>query len=237
MEELLEEITKYCISKLPEEACGLIVLFKGRYKFIPCENVSVLDRLEYFAIHPLDYAAAEDKGKVCAVVHSHSKTGAVFSPWDIESQARFGIPWLLVGLGGATEYAWLAKPKAPKELYGREYVWHVTDCYSFIQDWYEFEYGIILPDFQREEKFWEKGQEPYLDNFKSAGFVEVPKDSLQYGDGLLLQIAGKITSHAAVYVGNNQIAHHLNGRLSSRDVLGQYYYDRITKVVRHESML
>ena len=237
MDELIGEITTYCQSKLPEEACGLIILFKGRYKFIPCENVSQMNKQEYFAIHPLDYAAAEDKGTVCAVVHSHSSSGAVFSPWDVSSQAQSGLPWLLIGLGSGVEHAWLNNPKQHTTLFGRPYQWGVTDCYSFLQDWYAEEYGFELPDFQREYAFWEKGEELYLNNFASAGFVEVPKDSIQYGDGLLMQLANGVTSHGAVYVGNNQIAHHLNGRLSSKDVLGQFYSDRITKVVRHRDLM
>jgi cell wall-associated NlpC family hydrolase len=237
MDELLEEITAYCKTKLPEEACGLIVLFKGRYIFLPCENVSTLNKTQYFAIHPLDYATAEDKGVVSAVVHSHSTSGAVFSEWDVASQKASGVPWLLIGLGSGESYAWLNNPKLKQDLYGRAYKWGVHDCYTFMQDWYEKEYSLMLPDFQREEKFWERGQELYLNNFASAGFVEVPKAEIRYGDALLMNLAGKVASHAAVYVGNNQIGHHLNGRLSSKDVMGQHYADRIVKVVRHESLL
>jgi len=238
MDKLIPEITEYCKSKFPEEACGVVILFKGRYKFIPCENVTLEDKTEYFAIHPLVYASICDRGQVCAIVHSHTKIGAVFSEHDIASQRMLGIPWLLIGLGGGVEeHAWLSNKKQVFDLYGREYQWHVSDCFTFVQDWYEREMGIIIKDVQRQDKFWESGQELYLDNFISAGFVEVPKTSMKVGDALLLQLAGSVTSHAAIYLGNNLIGHHLNGRLSSKDVLGQYYLDRITKVVRHGSLL
>ena len=238
MDNLIPEITTYCKSKFPEEACGVVILFKGRYKFIPCENVSLEDKTTHFAIHPLVYASICDRGQVCAIVHSHTQMGAVFSEHDIASQRMLGIPWLLIGLhDGKEEHAWLNNKKEVLDLYGREYQWHVTDCFTFVQDWYEREMGILIQDVQRQDKFWEKGQELYLDNFKAAGFVEVPRESMQYGDGLLLQLAGNVTSHAAVYLGNNLIGHHLNGRLSSKDVLGQYYLDRTTVVVRHRSKL
>jgi proteasome lid subunit RPN8/RPN11 len=232
-----DEIVAYCKTKFPEEACGIVIVFKGRHLFIPCENVASGNKQDYFAIHPVEYAKAEDKGEVVAIVHSHTIHPTVFSETDVAYQKMQGIPWLLVGLkGGAVELEWLDNEKQELPLYGREYVWHVTDCYSFIRDWFAKVKGFILPDFYRREEFWKEGNELYLDNFKSAGFMEVSKKDIQEGDVLLLQLADNITSHGAIYLGKNKIGHHLPGRLSSMDVLGQYYMDRLTKVVRHERM-
>jgi len=231
----LEEITAYCKSVFPEEACGVITVSEGNYKFHPCPNVSLEDKTGNFTIHPLDFAKAADSGEVVAVVHSHTQHPTVFSNIDRAYQRKQGIPWLLIGLMNENvETVWLEGSKEVLPLYGRNYVWHVTDCYSFVRDWYKSEMGIALPDFQRKENFWKDGQEIYLDNFEQAGFVEVPAHTMQYGDVLLMQLAGNITSHGAIYLGNNVIGHHLPKRLSSKDVLGQFYIQRITKVVRHK---
>jgi len=232
----VEEIIAYCKSKFPEEACGFVTVVKGRHKWIPCENVAG-NKNSFFAIHPLEFAKASDSGEIIAVVHSHTIHPTVFSETDVAFQKIQGIPWMLVGLqSGEAEIEWLRGEKQADALYGRKYIWHVTDCYSFIKDWYLQEKKIYIPDFAREEYFWKKNQEIYLDNFAKAGFSEVPLASLQEGDVLLMHIGGNITGHGAVYLGNNKIGHHLPGRLSSIDVIGQFYLDRVTKVVRHKDM-
>jgi len=234
----MEEIIEYCKSKFPEEACGLITIFKGRYKWNPCPNVYSGDKQSYFAIHPLAYANAADTGEVVAVVHSHTIHPSVFSRTDRAFQKKQGIPWLLVGLQSPSpELVWLEGEVEVAPLYGRKYLWRAGDCYTFVKDWYMQEWGISIPDFERDEGFWKKGQEIYLENFAKAGFVEVPRHAMQKGDVLLMQVGGNITTHGAIYLDNNVIGHHLPGRLSSKDVLGQYYLDRITKVVRHKEAM
>ncbi|WP_346729217.1 NlpC/P60 family protein, partial [Enterobacter bugandensis] len=44
-------------------------------------------------------------------------------------------------------------------------------------------------------------------------------------------------NHAAVYVGDNIILHHLFGHLSSRTPYGKYYRDRTVRVVRHKDRM
>lgn len=233
------EIIEYCKSKYPEEACGLVIIFKGKYKWIPCENVAY-DKKLFFAISPLDFANAEDMGKVSCVVHSHTNGNTNFTESDMDYQSSQGIPWMLCVVNGddeEPEIKWLCKPKKELPLFGREYIWHISDCFSFVRDWYKQELGIVIPDFYRQENFWEKGQELYLDNLDSAGFVrDIPFRDIRYGDVILFKLTGTaITTHAGVYVGGNRIAHHLKGRLSSYDILGQYYKDKISTIVRHRS--
>jgi cell wall-associated NlpC family hydrolase len=58
---------------------------------------------------------------------------------------------------------------------------------------------------------------------------------LQYGDALLMQLGSNLPNHAAIYIDDQQILHHIQGRLSSRDVLGSYYTKNTAMVLRHES--
>ena len=97
------------------------------------------------------------------------------------------------------------------------------------------EFGLQLSDYNRRDKFWERGENLYLDNFHREGFHKVQFDELQYGDALLMQLDSKLPNHAAIYLGDQQILHHIQGRLSSRDVLGGYYIKSTAMVLRHES--
>ena len=58
-----------------------------------------------------------------------------------------------------------------------------------------------------------------------------------YADIILMNIESPVPNHAAIYLGENVILHHVTNRLSSRDVYkwGGYYHKMTAKVLRHES--
>ena len=233
-----DEIVEHCKKEYPKEACGLIVENKGRYEYIPCVNVADNPEQEFCIATP-DFAKAEDKGEIVVFVHSHPAGTSKPGKTDKESHKRTKTDWLIVGLNDNThtDFTWMncvAKEDAP--LYGRKYTWHVNDCGSFIRDFYKQEFNINLPDFHRPKNFWENGQEIYLDCYKKAGFHEITFEKLEYGDVILFTLGSSITTHGAVYIGDNKIAHHLRDRLSCKDVLGKYYLDRASKFLRHKDM-
>lgn len=232
-----DEIISFCKEKAPHEACGVVSIVKGRYRWIPCTNVHHIPT-EHFSISPIEYANAEDGGEVVAVVHSHPSSSASPSQADIESWKSDNVDWLIIGLENETPQThWLRAAQEKKPLYGRKYVWGVNDCFSFLRDFYDQELDIKLNDFYRPEKFWEQGLELFLDNYLNEGFTTVEMKDLAYGDAVLMAIGTNISCHVAVYVGDNKIAHHLNGRLSCVDVYGQFYRDRTTLIGRHKDLL
>jgi len=58
-------------------------------------------------------------------------------------------------------------------------------------------------------------------------------DELKVGDCFLMQVASPVPNHAAIYLGDGLILHHLQGRLSSRDVYGGYWQKVTTHILRH----
>jgi cell wall-associated NlpC family hydrolase len=189
-----------------------------------------------FIINPNDYAAADDAGEVVAVIHSHPDLPAEPSQADRTACEASALPWFIVSLPGLS-WADLYPSGYKSPLVGRQWAHGVQDCYSLVRDWYAQEMGLQLPDFYREDEWWLKGQNLYLDNFEACGFVEVPFSEIQPGDALLMKIFSPVPCHAAIYLGDEMILHHMHGKLSCRERLTGPYLSRVSNVVRYNSPL
>ena len=217
----------------PLESCGLVVVVKGRRRYFPCENIAKTKH-EHFIMNPLDYAAAEDAGEIVGVIHSHPKTSPNPSQADRVACEKSNLPWYIVN--PSTEVWGYCEPNGFELAYvGREFVFGLSDCYSLCRDWYKREMGLNLKDYERRDEWWLSGQDLYLENFANEGFYEIPLRVLQRGDALLMKFTAAVPTHAAIYIGDQMILHHMQGRLSSRDILGSYYLERTVKALRHES--
>lgn len=76
----------------------------------------------------------------------------------------------------------------------------------------------------------------YDDNWEREGFYEVPAAQLRPSDMIMMQVSAPVTNHAAIYLGDNQLLHHMFGQLSARVPYGKYYRDRTVRVVRHKGI-
>jgi len=232
-ETLETEILEHAQAEDPRECCGLIAVVKGRRRYFPCQNIAATPS-EHFVLSGVDYAQVEDQGEIVAVVHSHPISNPAPSQADRVACQKSGLPWIIVN--PKTEAWGHCNPDGFELPYvGREFVFGVVDCYSLVRDWYGKEFGLRLNDYERRDLFWERGENLYVDNFHREGFRKIPFDELQYGDALLMQLGAKLPNHTAIYIDDQQILHHIQGRLSSRDVLGSYYVKNTAMVLRHES--
>jgi proteasome lid subunit RPN8/RPN11 len=229
-DETKAAIVEHAKQTMPLECCGLVLVSKGKEIYFPCKNLST--EKNQFTLDPIDYEMAESIGDIVTVVHSHCYQSAKPSQADLVACEASGLPWLIVSVPTETfHYFEPSGYKAP--LVGREFCHGVLDCYTLVQDWFKSERGVILPDFHRDVKWWENGQNIYLENFEKAGFKQIEIDKVEKGDCFLMQMMSKVPNHAAIYLGDDIILHHVQNRLSTREVYGGYYRKVTNKALRY----
>lgn len=242
-----EAIRAHARAEYPRECCGLIIAIGRKERYIPCRNDA--KGTEHFVLNAEDYAAAEDQGKVIAVVHSHPDGPRTPSVADLVSCESSGLPWVMLPVypGEESPLVHFEPSGYSQPLIGRPFFHGVLDCYTIVKDWYQRERGITLRDFYRPDNWWDTEQELYLDNFELAGFRRLPDGvALLPGDVILMQLRSKRTNHAGVYLGNeplsegkslhplpNAMLHHVYGYLSERVIYGGFWMQNTRMVLRY----
>lgn len=242
-----QEFRLHAEQEYPKEACGLIAIVKGRERYFPCENKSASG--DNFKIDAEKYVEVEDKGEITAVCHSHPDWPSTPSQADRVGCEGSELVWHIVRVDKeddvvkSKDITTIEPSGYEAPLVGREFFHGILDCYSIIKDWYKRERGIELDNFDRADGWWNDGSSNlYLDNFESQGFFDIgtkrkPSQECdpEVGDVILMQIRSKneVPNHAAVYIGDGMILHHLHGRLSSRDIYGGYFREATRVIVRY----
>lgn len=233
-EQVLAEIAKHAEAEYPKECCGLVVVRKGRQRYMPVRNIAE-NANAHFIMDPTEQAAAEDEGEIVMVVHSHPNIPPTPSQADLIGCETSGVPWLIINWPTGATHTFEPTGYVPP-LYGREFVHGVLDCYSFLQGYYQQELGIVLPNFDRSEQWWLKGDNLYMEGFSKTDFAIV-HDTPKQHDAFFMCIGSPVPNHAAVYLGEGLIGHHETRRLSSRDVYGGWYQKITTHTLRHKRFL
>lgn len=234
MEKVIIQAIKHAKAILPQESCGVIGVVNGKYKYFACKNISEEPEKD-FIIDPLDYIRVEDVTEIVYIVHSHPYINPKPSQSDLVSIEKTNLPWLIVN--PTTEQYTITKPSGYIAPYvGREFSAGVLDCWTVVRDYYNNELNMDFPDFDRTDKWWERGEDLYRDNYEKIGFVRV-FDELKQNDFLLLTLDSSVPNHSAIYLGNNRMLHHVQFRLSSIDIYGGYWQKNTWAITRHQRFL
>ena len=218
----------------PKQACGLLVVVKGKETYFACKNIAE-DPKDMFIIDPEDWAKAEDTGEVTAVIHSHPVTSPELSMADKVACEKTKLKWYVVqpNLEQWVEYEPCGY-KAP--LIGRKWVWGVNDCWSLCRDYYKEHLGIELKDWDRPTSSDAFLKDPSFDrSFADTGFRELrPDEELKKNDLLLMSMRSQGLNHIGLYLGDQLLLHHLQNRLSSRDLLDEWLLKCTGKRIRYD---
>lgn len=232
--KLLEQIYTHAESTAPKECCGLVYIHNGREKYHPCNNLATGD--DHFVIDPKDYIFVEEKGEITKIVHSHPRTNPKPSQPDLVGIEQTQLPWVIVN--PLTHQHTETFPSGYEAPYvGREFCAGVLDCLSIIIDYHKRELNIEIPNYDRQDKWWLRGQDLYRDLYKDAGFVKKDSEAeLEIHDTIIMFSEADVPNHAAIYLGEGKILHHVQGRLSSRDIYGGYWLKNTWAVLRHKQL-
>lgn len=233
---VLDDIRAHAAECHPREACGLVAVVKGRERYFPCTNVATRADQE-FMISPEDWARVEDEGEVVQVVHSHPNYPPQPSQADLVACERSGLRWLIISWpSGLVHEVAPSGYRAP--LVGRTFSHGIVDCYTLIRDYYAERLNLALPDVERADGWWERGEDLYTAYSAAWGWHEVGTDvrTLREHDVLLFQVSAPVVSHAGIWLGDGTFLHHAERRLSSRDVYGGWYRKVHVRTVRHPEL-
>lgn len=214
--------------------CGLFVLREGVVEFVPCEN-HAYDKKNSFLVHPIDFVRCMDSGDVVAVGHSHVTVSADPSTEDRVNSENCKLPFVIYQPESGS-IGWYEPTGEPQSLIGRN--WHLgtNDCYSLVKDYFATQ-GVELRDYVRNDASCLTKESLFLKYYEENGFVDITGQTPQIHDVALIQVLSDVANHAAVFVSNDMILHHLQGRLSCRDPYGGYWARHTYKLLRHQKWL
>lgn len=122
-----------------------------------------------------------------------------------------------------------------QHLLGRPFEHGKWDCYALGRDFYRDNYEIDLPNVARPDDWWDKGYNLYEGMFQELGFVKIDLDrhKLRVGDVFLCAMHAPVANHCAVYIGGNDVIHHMRNRLSERRRYNFLLKKSTRMVIRH----
>ncbi len=195
--DYIEQIVEIEAGDQSIEHCGIIC----RGRVIEFENTDDIDRSMFFTI--TDEAIAPYLDEDFVIWHTHTAKGAYhITPTDVMTAKMWGKPVLMLKID--TMDCDYYDPDDIADLEGRE--WHpvYANCYTVIQDYYEKELRIELPDAFLDFPYEYESSAPskFLQFLPDAGFKSLDaSEPLGVGDIILTNEAGMGTAwHASLVV-------------------------------------
>lgn len=191
---ILTAIQKHAAQEYPKECCGLIIQNGRKQRYIPCSNTADKPE-EHFRIPPEEYVVAADEGDIQFIVHSHPDATSRPSVLDSAQCEATGLPWIIISWPEGDVRTLV--PTGDTPIKDRPFVHGIWDCYALVRDWYKQERGIDLPDFERSDEWWTRGENLYMRHYAEAGFYS-HSGPLEVGDVILMQYKADETNHAGI---------------------------------------
>lgn len=240
----MQQFKSHAANAYPNEAVGYV--WENVYR--PLDNIADNPEHEFLLSPDQSLEVLATRGAVC-VLHSHTNGNNYPSYADIENCALSGAIYGLSVVNKNGDDVHVSDPffwgsrEIENEIPLKRRTWRNGptgtdwggDCYALIKDFYLRELGIELLEYPRDPDDFKDGANHFEDYFQDAGFSEVPIETAQRGDLLLIAIRSKVPNHGAVMIDDSVMLHHAQNRLSGEDLAARWR-SMIRKVIRHESL-
>lgn len=230
-----DEIHKETLFDYPNETCGVII----NQEYIRLTN-SASNPMESFQLLPEEYVLYVDCD---AIIHSHTMKFGKNYIYDIRTPSRADYlgqihtdkPWYIVGTDGDTVFPPIKIPRERNNKYlGRNFMWYINDCYTLVQDYYYYEYGISLINHSTDFDFTKRKTNLFDEYLGLAGFTSRNYlGDIKDGEIVVISHKGRPASHLGIICGD---------RILHQDVVSisepfHYYEGKISMILTHNSMV
>lgn len=189
-----------------QEVCGFL-LDSGQV--LRAHNVHQCPETD-FAIWDGQFIAANDRGAIAAIYHSHVNSNDAFSVPDIKACRQVQIPYILCHT--PTLRIRVYDPNEIQPYEGREWGWCWNNCFTLFQDYYKRELGVMLPDFYSPyDRSWLREDMGYTRHLPLNGFRRLElNEVIATHDVALMTLGLRYPNHVGVIVDavQNKILHH-----------------------------
>lgn len=199
------------------EKCGIVV----GGEFIELENIAK-DKAVTFSIDP-KHLIRDD---IEAIWHTHPDGYPYLSAQDRIAQVASGVKWILVKDENL-------EVDCVPFLIGRSFEYGKADCGTIVEDSYMLA-GLKLGLTERNDMIEDMNSGYILESLFNVGFYEIKQDEVQAGDVIVTTFNGS-ADHMMLYLGNEEILHHLYNRNSRVEFLHDHYRKKISHVLRHKN--
>lgn len=125
------------------------------------------------------------------------------------------------------------------DLLGKPHKMGTNDCFSLFRDFFKTNYDIDIPNIARPTD-WSSDKIDIIGHvYEQLGFEKVYDWSLKKlrpGDVLCMAIGAAVPNHLAIYIGDNQLLHHLAGQLSAVAPMREFWRSSTCYVCRHKDV-
>lgn len=235
---VLEAFQLHALEAYPHECVGAVVA--GRY--VRLDNAS--DDPENNAIVSPEVMVQLIAQGLEMILHSHPNGPNCPSGADLIAQRDCDVPFGLICTNGEsyTKPVFWGDMLARPALLGRPFVHGITDCVGLIGDYERVVNGREFENPARDWEWWVNCPDEglYEQNFRDWGYRPV-EEGIQPGDIVFLRAGSKVANHAAIYIGDHLILHHLAGRMENdksrvstvEPIIRWQQHQRMGRVVRH----
>ncbi len=225
--QTIDEMQAHAMEAFPNIAVGIVsgwIYYK--LAIIPAPEIDKEDNWQISYKNEL-YNHKLNNGVLRFVVFSRPRMVAYPNEREMVAQLASDAPWIYLRTDGVDcEDPVIWGKGSPLWAYiGRPFRHGVMDCYSLIRDYYKLEYKLFLDEYPRDWFWWDSKsdylsamrppvKDLYGENFSKQGFTPIANTTdLKQGDSVLMKLNSDSINHAAIYIGDGKILHHVSSMM------------------------